>query len=106
MGHKFILTTIDYFTRWVEAEAVKNVDQEIVVKFVEKLITRFGVPQTIISDNGPSFLGEKVTKMALHYGIYLKTSSNYYPQGNGLDESINKNLLRILKRIMEDNNRT
>lgn len=43
--------------------------------------------------------------MALHYGIYWKTSSNYYPQGNGLVESINKNLLRILRWMVEDNSR-
>ena len=70
------------------------------------MITRFGVPQTIVSDNGPSFLGEKVTEMAIHYGIYWKTSSNYYPQGNGLAESTNKNLMRILRRMVGDNART
>lgn len=42
----------------------------------------------------------------MKYGIYWKTSSNYYPQGNGLDESTNKKLLRILKRKLENNPRT
>jgi len=57
----------------------------------------------IISDNGLAFVGDNVTDVAMKYGIYWKTSSNYYPQGNKLVESTNKNLLRILKRTVEDN---
>jgi len=70
------------------------------------LITRYGVPQIIISDNGLAFVGDDVTNFAMKYGIYWKTYSNYYPQGNGLSKYTNKNLIRILKRIMEDNPQT
>lgn len=101
--HKFILTAIDYFTRWAKAEAVKEANQKTIWKFIEKLITRYGIPQMIIFDNGLAFVGADVTSLAMKYGIYWKTSSNYYPQGNGLVESTNKNLIRILKRIKENN---
>lgn len=101
--HKFILTATDFFTKWVKAEAVKEANQKTVLRFMEKLITRYGIPQMIISDNGLAFVGAKVTDFAMRLGIYWKTSSNYYPQGNGLAESINKNLIWILKRTVEDN---
>ena len=39
----------------------------------------------------------------IDHNIYLSTSSNYYAQGNGLAESSNKNLIRIMKRTIEDN---
>jgi len=104
--HKFIITTIDYFTRWVEVELIKEANQRIILKFIEKLITRYAIPQTIIFDNSLAFVGADVTNLAMKYGIYWKTYLNYYPQGNGLAESTNKNLLRILKRILEDNPRT
>ncbi|KAH9289992.1 hypothetical protein KI387_034109, partial [Taxus chinensis] len=48
----------------------------------------------------------KLSEWAVKNGVYLKTSSNYYPQGNGLAESSNKNLIRIIKRTMETNKRT
>jgi len=67
------------------------------------LITRYGIPQTIISDNSLAFIGVDVTNFAMKYEIYWKTSSNYYPQGNGLAKSTNKNLIRILQKIMENN---
>ena len=41
----------------------------------------------------------------INHDIYLSTSSNYYPQGNDLVESSNKNLIRIIKRTIEDNQR-
>ncbi|KAH9289484.1 hypothetical protein KI387_033601, partial [Taxus chinensis] len=65
----------------------------------------FGVPATIISDNALAFLGAKITDWAVKHGIYLSSSSNYYPQGNGLAESTNKNLLRIIRRTLKDNQR-
>lgn len=70
---------------------------------MERIITRFGILQTIILDNGLVFLGARVLEFALKYSIYWKTYSNYFPQGNRLAKSKNKNLLRIVKRKMDEN---
>lgn len=68
--HKFILTIIDYFTRWVEVEAIKEANQKIILRFIERFIIRYGIPQTIIYDNGLAFVGSKVTNFAMKYGIF------------------------------------
>jgi len=78
-GHKFIIITIDFFTKWVEVEVVKEANLKTVLKFIEKLITRYGIPQMIILDNGLAFVGAEVTDFSMRFGIYWKTSSNYYP---------------------------
>jgi len=50
--HKFLLVTIDYFTKWVEAEAVASITENKVRQFIWKnIITRFGVPKAMIFDN-------------------------------------------------------
>ena len=105
-GHKWVLTTTDYFTRWTEAVALKESNEKAVLDFLEGIMMRFGVPFTVISANALAFLGMKLSEWAVKNGVYLKTSSNYYPQGNGLAESSNKNLIRIIKRTMETNKRT
>jgi hypothetical protein len=47
-GHQFILTIIDYFTKWVEAVPMKSVASKDVINFVkEHVIHRFGIPRTI-----------------------------------------------------------
>ena len=52
-GHRFILVTIDYFTKWVEAVSYKSVTKKVVDNFVRNnLIWRFGVLESIITDNG------------------------------------------------------
>ncbi|XP_069155857.1 uncharacterized protein [Solanum lycopersicum] len=51
-GHRFILVAIDYFTKWVEATSYKLVTKKVVADFVRNnLICRFGVPESIITDN-------------------------------------------------------
>ena len=53
---KFLLAATDYFSKWVEVEAYASIKDKDVTKFVWKnIICCFGIPQTIIADNGPQF---------------------------------------------------
>lgn len=56
-------------------------------------------------DNASYFSGNATVEFALKRGFKLKYSANYYPQGNGLAESTNKNLIRIIKRTIDQNHR-
>ena len=104
LGYSWILTTTDYFTKWVEEIPTRKAVDAIVMDFLEdKIITRFGVPSRIITDNGPFFVSSEMPSFCFKYGIVLSHSSKYYPQGNGLAESSNKNLMTIIKIIVGDN---
>lgn len=105
VGHWWIITTMDYFTRWTKALPLKEANEVVVLNFYEDMVCKFGVPNSIISDNALAFVGLKVVDWALKNGIYLNTISNYYPQGNGLAESTNKNLINIVKRMLQSNKR-
>lgn len=53
---KFLLVAVDYFTKWVEAALLATISGKNVLKFVWKdIVCRFGIPKTIISDNGKQF---------------------------------------------------
>ena len=57
-GQKYILVGIDYFTKWIEVIPLVNVDQENVIEFIQKhIIYRFGIPETITTDQGSVFIG-------------------------------------------------
>ena len=84
----------------------KGSTKTLVVEFLDGIVTRFGAPSTIILDNAKCFVGTHICSWDIDHGIYLSTSSNYYPQGNDLAESSNKNLIRIMKRTIEDNQRS
>ena len=63
----------------------------------------FGVPSDMVFDNVAYFSSTLLTEFTLDKGIIIKYSTNYYPQGNGVAESTNKNLVRILKKTVIDN---
>lgn len=105
-GHKWILVAIDYFTRWTEVVSLKDVIENSVVQFLEGIATRFGTPSIIILYNYKAFVGSYINLWIVQHDVFLKTSSNYYSQGNGLANSSNKNLIRIIKRTLQDNQRS
>jgi hypothetical protein len=103
VGHIFILTTTYYFTKWTEVVPLKHAQDEQVISFLESnIFSRFGLPIEIISDNGPTFISGKLTQFLNKFGVKHFTSSTYYPQGNGQVESTNKNMVKILKKIIND----
>lgn len=66
-------------------------------------MSRFGCPRKIVTDNAKAFTSTKQVKFWSDYNIILSHSTSYYPQGNGLVESSNKSLVRIIKKLLEDN---
>jgi hypothetical protein len=86
--------------------ALKKVDFEELIKFLkDNILSRFGVPEKFITDNGSIFIGSIFTEFCGEYVIVMGQSSNYYPQGNGLAESTNNTLIRMLKKIVDKNQR-
>jgi transposase InsO family protein len=106
-GYWWILIATDYFTIWVESISTKKATEEVVINFLEdRIITRFGVPSKITTDNAKAFNSHAMVQFCFKYGIVLSHSSNYYPQGNKLAESINKNLMNILKKVVGENKKS
>ena len=96
--------TNEYFTRWVEAILLHKVNEDAVMDFLQDhIMTRFGVPISLVFYNATYFSSIRLTAFAHERGIKLHYSVNYYPQGNGLVESTNKNLTRIFKKTVIEN---
>ena len=91
--------TADYFTKWVEAIPLKNMTSKEMVKFVkEHIIYRFGIPQTIITNQGTMFTSGEFEEFAIGMGIRLLNFSPYYAQANGQVEASNKGVIKLIKR--------
>jgi transposase InsO family protein len=79
-----VLLAIDYFTKWVEAVPLKKVTSDNMAEFVkEHIIYRFGIPQTITTNQGTQFTSSEFKNFAESMGIKLLNSSPYYAQANG-----------------------
>nr|XP_023884720.1 uncharacterized protein K02A2.6-like [Quercus suber] len=101
-NRRFVIVAVDYFTKWAEAEALGNIRDTDVKKFVwKKIVTRFGVPESLISDNGLQFDSKAFHIFCKDLGIKNKYSTPAYPQSNGLAEATNKVILNGLKRRLD-----
>jgi len=62
--HRWILTATDYFKKWVESIPVKNEIDTVVIKFIEEnILSRFGCPQQIVTDNETTFSSVKMIEL-------------------------------------------
>jgi len=99
---KYLIVAIEYFTKWIEAEPVAQITSHKVQHFVWKnIVCRFGVLRRLISDNGTQFASLQMSKMCSEVGIKQVFASVEHPQTNGQVESVNRILLRGLKRRLE-----
>jgi hypothetical protein len=105
--HKWILTAIDYFTKWIEAIPTRNTTYKFIMSFLEEnIFSRFGCPRKLITDNAQAFTSTSMVEFCRKYNIKIAHSTPYYPQGNGLVESSNKSLIRIIKKLLAENKRS
>ena len=73
------------------------------IEFVkEYIVYRFGIPQTITTDQGTMFTSGEFEEFATGMGIKLLNSSPYYAQANGQAESSNKGIIKLIKRKIEE----
>ena len=78
-GHRFVFVATDYFTKWTKAVPLKNMTYREVIEFItEHIIHRFGIHQTLTTDQGSSFISNEVRDFAKSYKIKILNSSPYY----------------------------
>jgi hypothetical protein len=106
-GHAYLLVAINKFSKWIKAVPVTNQEATTAVKFFESIIYRYGVPNSIITDNDTNFTSGEFQDFAKEFGIKIKYASVAHPKSNGQVKKANrlvctglkKRLLRPLKCV-------
>jgi hypothetical protein len=100
-GHRFILVAIDYFTKWVEASSYVHVAQNMVKRFIKKnMIFSYNMPTRMITNNTYNFNSKLIVELCTKWKINHLNSSPYKPKMNGAVEAANKNLKKIIRKMM------
>ncbi|MCO5612237.1 hypothetical protein L7F22_066501 [Adiantum nelumboides] len=106
-GKCYILSAVDYLSRWAEAKLVKQITSKDVAKFVyEDTCCKFGMPLELLSDKGPGFRGELVDYLCEKLHVRRRFTTPYYPQCNGMNERFNGELIRMLTKMTQSNVKT
>ena len=101
-GNKYIIVIIDTFSRYVTPHAGINASSDGAAIALHKHICTFGIPSSILTDNGSQFINQIITKMTELYGIEHNTTTAYSKEENGLVERANKEVNRHLRDIIFD----
>lgn len=92
-GYRYLLTIIDRYSRWPEAIPLQNMTAETVARaFVESWIARFGIPETVTTDQGRQFESDLFRELSRAIGSKHVRTTAYHPQSNGLVERFHRTL--------------
>jgi len=100
-SHEYILLTVEYVSKWVEAISAQHADAKTVIKFLEKnIFCRFGTPRFLISDGSMHFCNSQLTRVLEHYDVKHRVAIAYHPQSNGKAEVSNREIKIILEKTV------
>ena len=80
---KHYLTIADYYTKYPFVESLTDLSSKAITEIMRKITAMFGIPNTIITDNGPQFIGSSFQAFVKEYGISHITSSPHHPKSHG-----------------------
>ena len=92
------LLVVDYYSRFIEIAKLSGESSGEVIKHLKSIMARHGIPEQIMSDNGPQFAAAEFDRFSKEYGFSHKTSSPQYPQSNGEAERAVQTVKQLLKK--------
>ena len=103
-GNRYILSVIDYYTKYAEAEPLPNQEAKTVVKALEQIFSRHGMPSVLLTDQGRNFESHLFQSMCSLFNIDKRRTTPYHPQSDGLCERFN-GILKVLLRMKVNKDR-
>ncbi|XP_016185408.1 uncharacterized protein LOC107627044 [Arachis ipaensis] len=100
---RYLIVAIDYYTKWIEAESLASITAIQCQKFLwRQIVSRFGIPEIVISDNGTQFTDRKFREFLEGLHVSHRFSLVEHPQTNGQVESANKIIVKGLKKRLDE----
>ena len=104
-GHRYILTLVDFATRYPEAVSLKTIDTETVAEALVNSFNRLGIPEEILSDLGTQFVSDCMKEVTRFLSTKQITTTPYHRMCNGLTEKFNVRMKLMLNRLCSEHPR-
>lgn len=96
----YLLCAIDVFTKFAAVRPITNKTATSVSKAMDDILTEYGAPGAIQSDNGSEFIAEEFRKVLEYHDVKQIFSSPYHPRSNGVVERFNRTLKGMISKFM------
>ncbi|XP_062591098.1 uncharacterized protein K02A2.6-like [Saccostrea cucullata] len=96
------LIVVDYYSRFFEVFKLKSTTSQSVITKLQESFSRHGIPEKVVSDNGPQYSSHEFKDFAHQWNFNHTTSSPRYPQSNGLAERTVQTAKRMLTKSKKD----
>ncbi len=96
---KLFFVMIDAHSKWIEAVCTSSTSSQIVIEELRIVFSKFGLPETIVTDNGSSFTSQEFRELLENNGIRHTTSAPYHPASNGMAECAVQIVKKGLKKF-------
>ena len=100
LGQMFLIL-IDAHSKWIEVHPMTTITSMATIQKLRVTFAQLGVPETVVTDNGPSFVSEEFKLFLKKNGIAHVTSAPYHPSSNGLAERAVQIFKQGLKKLKE-----
>ena len=95
-GIHYVLS-VDYYSKWIEVAKLDDLASNNVICHLKSQFARYGIPDKLISDNGPQYASSAFKEFSRSYGFLHTTSSPLYPQSNGEAKRAVQTIENLLK---------
>lgn len=96
------LITVDTYSRWIDVQKMANTKAQKVIETLRTMFTYFGLPKSLVSDNGPPFNAQEIATFCNNNKIKKLNSPPYHPQSNGWAERAVRTIKKCLKKMACD----
>ena len=96
-GGSYVVVT-DYYSRYPEVLKLRDTTAKGVIDTLKAIFSRHGIPETLVSDNGPQYSSELFALFAVEYNFMHVTSSPHFPRSNGHAERSVQTVKNILRK--------
>ena len=94
------LVLVDYYSSFIELDYLADTSSQTVIHKLKMHFARHGVPDYVVSDNGPQYTSSEFRRFATTWKFKHVTTSPHYPQANGMAESAVKTCKTIMKKAL------
>ena len=98
---KMLLVAVDAHSKWIEVQTMSTTTAAATIEQLRVMFARWGIPETIVSDNGPQFVAQEFKQFCKLNGVKQVLVAPYHPSSNGLAERAVKTIKEGIRKMSE-----